>query len=307
MSAIKPTITVAVPSYNKEKYIDRCLKSILHEKDFITEIMIVDNCSTDNTYQRAKKYEPDIKLYQNDTNLGMAGNWNKCIDLCKTDWLMIFHADDELLPGTIKKYLNFMQKFSSISLIHADSYSVIEDSGAPKELWQNNSKEFWRAGLDALSCPYGVCSAVIVKKESYEKLGYFIESVSSDAEMWARVAGKYDVGYMNVPTVVYYTNPSSTGYDSLINRSIKEIKADWDFLTENMAKAYPTKESRDAFLKDTSDGAPYTYWAVVRANIRAGNFLKATQAIFLIIFKYRGFISLVKLSFGAFKNKVLKK
>ena len=77
----KPTLTIAIPSYNKEKYIDRCLKSILHEKEHVTEIFVVDNCSSDDTYELAKKYKPDITCYQNEENIGMSGNWNRCIDL----------------------------------------------------------------------------------------------------------------------------------------------------------------------------------------------------------------------------------
>ena len=303
----KPTLTIAIPSYNKEKYIDRCLKSILHEKEHVTEIFVVDNCSSDDTYELAKKYKPDITCYQNEENIGMSGNWNRCIDLCKTEWLMIVHADDELLPGVIEKYVDLIQKFPSLHLIHADSYAVIEGKESLEVLSQNPKKSFWKSGLDALSCPYGVCSAVMVKKEAYERLGYFIDgSISSDAEMWARMAGAYDIGYLNIPTVIYYTNSSSTGYASLINRSIKDIRADWDMLTGKVATAYPTKESREAFLKKSIEEAPYNYWSVVRANVRAKNFVKVIQVVFLIIFTYRGFIPLVKLSFRTIQ-KVFKK
>ena len=79
---------------------------------------MVDNCSTDKTFELAKKYESHIKCYRNDINLGMSGNWNKCIDLCKTDWLMIFHADDEILPGSIIQYLNFIKKWLNYKINH---------------------------------------------------------------------------------------------------------------------------------------------------------------------------------------------
>ena len=194
------TLTVAIPSYNKEKYIERCLKSILTEKKYIDKIILIDNSRTDKTFEIAKKFEPEIKCYRNEKNIGMSPNWNRCIDLCKTDWLMIVHADDELVPGSIKKYQDFIKKHPSAGLIHADSYMIDDsessknDSGQiKKELWTANAKkELWKAGLNALSFQYGICSSVMVKKNTYDQLGYFIRLLlSSDAEMWAIIASKY--------------------------------------------------------------------------------------------------------------------
>ena len=203
-------ITVAIPSYNKEKYIKQCLKSILVEKAHIDKIILVDNCSTDKTFEIAKTFEPQITCYRNDTNLGMVGNWNKCIDLCTTEWLMIFHADDEMTPGAISKYKDFTKKWPTVALIHANSYSMNEEDSDSKTLSGTNQKDFWKAGLEAMSCHYGVCSAVMVKKEVYTKLGHFMPSLSSDAEMWARIASKYDIGFLNSPTVTYRISQTST-------------------------------------------------------------------------------------------------
>lgn len=302
------TLTVAVPSYNKEKYIERCLKSILAEKKYIDRIILVDNCSTDRTFEIAKKFAPNVECFRNDANIGMSPNWNRCIDLCTTDWLMIVHADDEILPGSISKYIDLIQKHPSIALVHADSYSIVDDNASTKSIYQKNKKEFWKAGIDAMSCEYGVCSAVMVKKEAYDALGHFIaSSLASDAEMWARIAGKYDIGYINSPTVIFHVNSASTGYDSLVNRKIKDIKADWDLLTNQRAKSYPTKESQDAFLAEYARLAPYSYWAVVKANLRAHHFIKVFQTLWLIVFTYHGFFPLLKLIFGTAKKVMMKK
>ncbi|MEI7498644.1 MAG: glycosyltransferase [Candidatus Falkowbacteria bacterium] len=299
-------LTVAIPSYNKEKYIERCLDSVLKEKKFIDEIILIDNCSTDKSYEIAKKYEPQIVCYQNETNLGMSGNWNKCIDRCRTEWLMIFHADDEMLPGAIAKYREFISAYPEANLVHADSYSIINGDVSTKSIHHVKKKSLWKAGLDAMSCPYGACSTVMVKKDVYKKLGYFIDSsLSSDAEMWFRIASKYDIGYLGEPTIIYHINPSSTGIDSLINRSIKEIRADWDLLNKRRAEAYPTTESRDKFIQETFNQAPHAYWSVVKANIRARNYWKAFQTVAMIIFHFHGAVSLVKLSYEAI-TKVIK-
>ncbi len=291
MLSNKPTITVAIPSYNKERYIDKCIQSILAENDKIAEIILVDNCSTDNTFEVAKRYEPKIKCVKNETNLGMSGNWNKCIDLCKTDWLMIFHADDEMLPGAIDKYVELINQYPSLGLVHADSYSRVEGRSDFEEYIPSKNKNFWSAGADALKCPYGACSAVIVKMDAYKKQGYFIDkSLSSDAEMWARIASRFDVGYINSPTVIYFINQSSTGLNSLVNRSLKEIRADWDMLTEKIAEYQPNEESRRAYLKDNFKRLPYGYWAVFKAKLKSGDYWSAFKTLLFIIFACRGLL-----------------
>ena len=289
-------ITVAVPSYNKEKYIERCLGSIVHEKEYIEKILLVDNQSTDKTFELAQKLFPDVECVLNETNIGMSPNWNKCIDLCETEWLMIFHADDEMVPGAMKHYKKIIEEYPTAGIIYANAYSIIEDDESTKTTSETSKKEFWKAGLEAMSCKPTVCSAVMVKKEAYKKLGYFIDkSLSSDVEMWHRITSAYDVAFLNVSTVIYRINASSTGLDSLINREVKDIKADWDKLNSQMASHYPTKETRDAFLLECFKSAPGSYFAITKANLRAKNYRKVLQTLFLIIVTYRGLIPLLKI------------
>jgi glycosyltransferase involved in cell wall biosynthesis len=301
---MKPTITVAIPSYNKEHCIKRCLASALQEKKYLEKIILIDNNSTDRTFEIAKSFEPVVTCIQNESNLGMAGNWNRCIDECTTDWLLILHADDELLPGAMNHYMDMIEKYPSLGIIHAHSYSIVEEENLLRKTEADNQKEFWHKGLDAMKCHYGVCSSVLVKKEAYAKLGYFIESLSSDAEMWSRIASTYDTGFMKEPTSIYHISQSSTGYESLVKRSIKEIKKDWDFLSEKTADNYPTKESREAYLQKSKKGSVYGFFAVTKANMRAGNYYKALQAVHLIIFVYGGSLLLLKMTFEILKNKL---
>ncbi len=300
------SLTIAIPSYNKEKYIERCIKSVLIEKNLVDKIIVVDNCSSDKTIEIARKFEPEITCIVNETNLGMSGNFNKCIELCETEWLMILHADDELLPGAISKYLEYIKKYPDLGLIHADSYSIVDGDESTKNLNQIHKKELWKAGLDALSCPYGVCSAVMVKKSAYDKLGGFINwSLSSDAEMWARIAGKYDVGYINHPTVIYHISAASLGPQSLIKRSVKQIKADWDNLNQRISESYPTPESSKAYLDRMHQAGPANYWPVFKANLIEGNYKNAIHALYIIVFTYNGLIPLCKIV-GRYALKRLK-
>lgn len=299
-------ITVAVPSYNKEKYIERCLGSIVHEKEYIDTILLVDNNSTDKTFEISRRFEPTVTCIKNDTNLGMSGNWNKCIDLCTTEWLMIVHADDEIVPGAMVHYKKIIEKYPTAGIIYGNAYSMVEDDESTKTMSPSSQKEFWKAGKEAMTCKPSVCSAVMVRKDAYMQLGYFIDkSLSSDVEMWHRIASKYDTVFLNVPTVIYRVSASSTGYDSLINRTIKDIKKDWDILDAQMASHYETEEERKNFLADCFRRAPGSYFAVAKANIRARNYMKVLETIWLIIFTYNGFFPLISMIAAIIKKRLV--
>lgn len=303
----RPTITVAIPSYNKSGQIRRAIESVLANAEDIDRIILIDNCSTDDTFTIAEAYEPRIRCVRNERNLGMSGNFNRCIELCETEWLMIFHADDAMLPGAIKKYRSLIERHPTIGIVHADSCTVIGDDESTKVCASRGTEEFYPAGTAGLGCPYGVCSAVMVKNEAYDTLGKFVEeSLSSDAEMWARIAGRYDVGSLSEPTVVYHVSNDSTGPQSLINRSIAEIKADWDDLNERTALAYPEGPARKAFQAHVRRTAPENYFAVVKANLRAHNWRNVIACLKLIIVDQRGLWPLIKIVSGMLRRKIIR-
>lgn len=301
-------LTVAVPSYNKEKYIERCIKSILADKEYIDEVILVDNCSTDKTFELAKKFEPEIRCVKNERNLGMSGNFNKCIDLCKTDLLMIFHADDELIPGSIKRYMDLFGKYPSVGIAHADFFYIKNGDPKSKIYAKTDDKEIRKAGQDAMDWPKGyACSAVMVKKSVYDDLGYYIEeSLSSDVEMFVRISSKYDKGYLNMPTVIVHLNSDSTGRNSLVNREPEEVEADWKLLGDRIL-SYHSEESRESVRKEGVNGMINGLIIVATTNIKAGQYRRALRALRIVIFKYNGFFKLLKSFFEFLRYRVKTK
>ncbi len=299
MSENRLTLTVAIPSYNKSLYIKRCIESILRDKKSIDEIILVDNASTDSTYKIAKEFENDLKCYKNDSNLGMSGNWNRCIELCKTDLLMIFHADDELLPGSIDKYRYFFDKYPKVGLVHADAIFIKNGDFASAIYQKTDKKEIRNAGEEAIDMPGNYCSTVIVKKEVYDNLsGFMLESCASDIEMWRRIGSKYDIGHIGEATVYYHSNNDSYGSVSLATRTVEEILKDWDLINKKVMSYYPENvrtNKKEQLAKVAKAQLTSGLAAVLMANIKAGKYKKSLKIILMIIFKYGGFFQLVKL------------
>lgn len=70
-------VSIVIPVYNGEKYIDRCMKSVLEQDYSNIEVICVDDCSTDNSYSMLKEYEmeyPNVKVFQTEVNSGCCSN-----------------------------------------------------------------------------------------------------------------------------------------------------------------------------------------------------------------------------------------
>lgn len=102
-----PKITFAIPTYRRARTLKETIDSVVTQKGkHKFDIVIIDNNPerNDETEQLMKKYESieNIRYYKNTCNVGMAGNWNKCLVIPKTEWVVLLH-DDDLVRDT---YLN---------------------------------------------------------------------------------------------------------------------------------------------------------------------------------------------------------
>ena len=89
-------ISVAMATYNGSKYLKEQLDSILHQSYQDIEIIICDDCSTDNTWETLLSYskDPRIQCFRNEQNLGFKKNFEKAISLCKGEYIALSDQDD---------------------------------------------------------------------------------------------------------------------------------------------------------------------------------------------------------------------
>ncbi|HWY12168.1 MAG TPA: glycosyltransferase family 2 protein [Bacteroidia bacterium] len=108
---MNPLISICIPSYNNADYITETISSVLNQTYQNFEIIIVDDCSKDNTVELIKSIaDPRIKLVVNDTNLGMHGNWNKALSLGKGEYLKLLCGDDLIYPRCLELQLKEFEK-----------------------------------------------------------------------------------------------------------------------------------------------------------------------------------------------------
>jgi glycosyltransferase involved in cell wall biosynthesis len=111
--ADKPRLTVVIPVRNCEKYIARCIDSVLAQTYTDFELLILDNASTDKTPEIIGAYAaryPNLIYLDRHDNVGCAGNRNLGIDLARGEYLMIIDADDEVLPDYCEVFVREIEE-----------------------------------------------------------------------------------------------------------------------------------------------------------------------------------------------------
>ena len=102
-------VSIIMPSYNSEKYIKDSIESVLNQTYPFWELLIVDDCSTDQTVDIIKSFKDErIKLFQNEVNSGAAISRNWALREAKGKWIAFLDSDDLWLPTKLEEQLKFM-------------------------------------------------------------------------------------------------------------------------------------------------------------------------------------------------------
>ncbi len=126
-----PLVSVCIPSYNYSAYIPSAIESVLGQTYQNFELIIIDDCSTDNTYEIVQKYAAQnmkIRYYKNKINVGMVENWNLCLKQAAGDFIKVMGADDLLEPTCIEKSVSVLIENPHVSLVACARLLIDKDS-----------------------------------------------------------------------------------------------------------------------------------------------------------------------------------
>lgn len=116
-------ISVAMTTFNGEKYIRKQIESILNQSMKVDEIIVCDDGSTDKTVEILREYP--VTVYQNEKNLGYRLNFKKAMSLCTQEYTFLCDQDDIWKPDKVKTMIEIMQKNPNIHVL-ASSFEYID-------------------------------------------------------------------------------------------------------------------------------------------------------------------------------------
>ena len=102
----RPLVSIVIPVYNRADMVKEAIDSALAQTYENIEIIVVDNCSTDDTWCVITSYDtPLLKVYKNDKNIGPVLNWKKGIELSKGKYIKLLFSDDKISDNYIEESL----------------------------------------------------------------------------------------------------------------------------------------------------------------------------------------------------------
>lgn len=228
---MQPLISVLIPVYNCERYIQDAVESVINQTYKNLEIIIDNDCSTDSTLDillNLERRDNRIKIISNESNLGYLRTFNKLLRHANGQYISFLDADDLLSSDKIDLQRRAFEKNPNLGLVGCN-YAAISTNGkfVNKSSFPLSYTEIRNQMRKAL-CFCG--SSVMIKREVFEKIGgyreYFMGCVAEDYDWIWRIIEHYES--CNIPQTGYYYrfhNESLTRrvYFSIKKRHIHDI------------------------------------------------------------------------------------
>jgi glycosyltransferase involved in cell wall biosynthesis len=260
--------SVIIPLYNKENYVEKAINSILNQTYNNFEIIIIDDCSTDLSYEIAKKNVSEkIRLIKHDKNKGLSASRNTGIVNSKAEYITFLDADDVWKPTYLEEIKSLIDTFPEAKLF-ATNYEEVY----PNEviiLPKNNAntiessqiiEDFFKISLgQPLYCACSLC----VEKSVFDIVGNYNETItySEDIDFNIRANLSFKLAYSKKALVSYMifsenqiTNnslnkkviPNFNAYEIFVKQN-KSLKKYLDFNRYVFAKKYKIEKNTTLF------------------------------------------------------------
>jgi glycosyltransferase involved in cell wall biosynthesis len=206
----RPLVSIIVTSYNYEKYIGQTIQSILSQTYTNWELIVSDDCSTDDSLEIIRAFNDDrITLLTTETNLGGGTAYNKAYALCTGKYLCCLDSDDFMAPDKIEKQVRFLEEHSGVDVLGTFITEVDDEGNATGDKFKH--EEWFNRNID-LNQPESWLwqnrlnhSSVLIRKSVHDLVGLINNNlVFYDYELWVRCLATKAVFRILPERLTYY-------------------------------------------------------------------------------------------------------
>lgn len=199
---MKEKISVLIPTYNVEKFVEKAIRSIMIQTYSDLEIIIVDDCSTDNTFhilQQLAREDSRIKLFRNETNKKIAETLNFALTQATGKYIARMDGDDISHPKRMETLYNYLQENPEVKLVGSNVLSIDEvDNVLKKSTLPESSETIKKVAL--YTSP--ILHIWMTYKNIYEKYGNYRIAGVEDYDFILRLISN-NVKLANVQEYIY--------------------------------------------------------------------------------------------------------
>jgi glycosyltransferase involved in cell wall biosynthesis len=196
------TVSVIIPTYNRESTIIRALDSVTAQTFQDYEIIVVDDCSTDNTGEVVGNYHDErVRFVQLSENRGPGAARNEGIRQAKGRYIAFLDSDDEWAPTKLQKQVELMEDLGPEWGLCATQLEIIKDGNI--KVYEGPDKKYLAEPFCAyISQRHKIqTSTIMIRKEALDDVGFFDERLRrhQDADLWIRLLSKYKMAAVFEP------------------------------------------------------------------------------------------------------------
>jgi len=213
-------ITIAVTAYDRRGFIAQAIESALNQTVPV-QVMVVENCGPDADLRGfvMGKFGSRLEYHRNTQPRSMFGNWNACLEYCRTPWLSILHDDDFLAPGFVAAMLALHQELPGRGLYFGHSV-IVDKTGRPLPTSLRASPDFKLRIVELHQALYGtpfLFPGQLFQAEAARAAGGFraTSQFCGDWEMWAKLIARKRAAE-TAETVAFYRRHASATTDQIV-------------------------------------------------------------------------------------------
>ena len=235
-------IQVIIPTYNRVKYLERTLNSVLNQSFDSYEIIVVDAASTDGTKEYLERVQsPMVRVVRYEDNLGMFGNMNRALSHADVKYVSIFHDDDIMAPNFIEKQYELLSNNPKVVMAHTASYVIDEDDRimGKHPLCSNTvtieGDEFVNVVLREPENYSIVAPSVCLNLDLIEDRVIFDPRMIlwGDLDCWIRLSKYGSIAYIK-EHLIYYRVHKESGATIILEGNLIERIKDREYFEENV-------------------------------------------------------------------------
>jgi glycosyltransferase involved in cell wall biosynthesis len=203
-----PAVSVLIPTYNYASYLPEAIESVLAQDFQDFELLILDDCSSDNTAAVVKPYcarDPRIHFEVNPANLGMVANWNECLRRARGTYMKFLFGDDTLCdPQAITKMVRLLESNPS-AVLATSARMILDEKSRVMEVWRtlpegcHDGREIMARCLMEIYNFVGEPSSVLFRKKDARRGFDPAYRQWVDVEMWLHLLEHGDLAYTREP------------------------------------------------------------------------------------------------------------
>lgn len=225
----QPLVSVLMPCYNAEAYLESAMLSMLNQTYKNIEIIAINDCSTDKTNDilvRLASQDDRIKVYDNEQNLKLIATLNKGIALCNGEYIARMDADDISFPKRLEKQVNFLEINKDVDIVSTLFYTFHKSTPEKSHLSLHDNPLMPDDVKTYMLFKSGICHpAVMFRKRVFTELHLKFESAYlhvEDYALWSKAVYKTRLANIGEPLLYYRVHPNQVS--SLYNKVQRENK-----------------------------------------------------------------------------------